>query len=134
MDAPDWALALLEEIPVGHLGFHDEDDHPRVQPVTFALVGGTLVSAIDLKPKRGTPARIQRLRRDPRAALTVDRYDADCTKLAWVQVLGTVSIEPIDEPALLALQHRYPVYRDQVPPGPLIRLSPRRVLTWRASG
>lgn len=134
MDAPDWALALLDEIPVAHLGFHDEDGHPRVQPVTFARVGGELVSAIDLKPKHGTPARIARLRRDPRAALTVDRYDADWTKLAWVQVLGTAAIEPIDEAALLALQHRYPVYRDQPPPGPLIRLSPIRVLTWRASG
>jgi PPOX class probable F420-dependent enzyme len=134
MDAPDWALALLDEIPVGHLGFHDEDGHPRVQPITFARVGGSLVSAIDLKPKRGTPARIERLRRDPRAALTVDRYDADWTKLAWVQVLGTAAIEPIDEEALSALQHRYPAYRDQPPPGPLIRLSPSRVLTWRASG
>ena len=105
-----------------------------MQPITFARVGDTLVSAIDHKPKRGTPARIQRLRRDPRAALTVDRYDADWTKLAWVQVLGTAAIEPIDEQALAALQHRYPAYRDQPPPGPLIRLSPTRVLTWRASG
>ena len=105
-----------------------------MQPITFARVGDTLVSAIDDKPKRGTPARIERLRRDPRAALTVDRYDADWTKLAWVQVLGTAAIEPIDEQALRALQHRYPAYRDQPPPGPLIRLSPTRVLTWRASG
>jgi PPOX class probable F420-dependent enzyme len=134
VDAPGWALALLDEIPVGHLGFHDEDGHPRVQPITFARVGNTLVSAIDDKPKRRTPARIERLRRDPRAALTVDRYDADWTKLAWVQVLGTATIEAIDEPALLALQHRYPAYRDRPPAGPLIRLSPSRVLSWRSSG
>lgn len=133
LDAPDWALALLDEIPVGHLGFHDEDGHPRVQPVTFARVGDALVSAIDLKPKRGTPARIRRLQADPRATLTVDRYDADWTRLAWVQVLGTATIEPLDEVALRALQHRYPAYRGTPPPGPLIRLSPRRVLSWRAS-
>ena len=134
MDAPDWALALLEEIPVGHLGFHDEDDHPRVQPVTFALVGGTLVSAIDLKPKRGTPARIQRLRRDPRAALTVDRYDADWTKLAWVQLLGDVTIEPVDDVSLQALAARYPAYRETAPRGPLLKLRPERVLSWRWGG
>jgi PPOX class probable F420-dependent enzyme len=133
LDAPDWALALLDEIPVGHLGFHDEDGHPRVQPVTFARVGDTLVTAIDLKPKRGVPARVKRLENDPRATLTVDRYDADWTKLAWVQVLATASIEPVDAAALSALQHRYPAYRDQPPPGPLIRLSPRRLLSWRAS-
>jgi PPOX class probable F420-dependent enzyme len=132
-DLPEWAAALLEELPVGHLGFHDEDGHPRVQPVTFARVGDALVSAIDLKPKRGVPARVRRLERDPRATLTVDRYDADWTKLAWVQVLGTATVEPLDAAALAALQHRYPAYRDRPPPGPLIRLSPSRVLSWRAS-
>ena len=134
LDAPDWALALLDEIPVGHLGFHDEHGHPRVQPVTFARVGGTIVSAIDDKPKRTTPARIRRLRRDPRAALTIDRYDADWTQLAWVQVLGDATIEPLREDALAALQHRYTVYRERPPRGPLIELSPTRVLYWRASG
>jgi PPOX class probable F420-dependent enzyme len=133
LGAPDWALALLDEIPVGHLGFHDEQGHPRVQPITFARVGDTLVSAIDLKPKKGTPARIARLQADPRATLTVDRYDADWAKLAWIQVLGTATVEPIDPEALRALQHRYPAYCEQPPPGPLIRLSPTRVLSWRAS-
>ena len=95
-DLPDWAARLLEEIPVAHLGLLDEDGQPRVQPVTFARVGDTIVSAIDDKPKRGTPARIARLRAHPRAALTVDRYDADWTRLAWVQLLGDVTIEPVD--------------------------------------
>jgi PPOX class probable F420-dependent enzyme len=133
-DLPEWAAALLDEIPVAHLGLLDEDGHPRVQPVTFARVGETLVSAIDDKPKRGTPARIERLRRHPRAALTVDRYDADWTRLAWVQILGDVTIEPVDAIALEALQRRYPVYRTQPPPGPLLKLRPERVLSWRSAG
>ena len=132
-ELPGWAAALLEEIPVAHLAFLDEDGHPRVQPITFARVGDTLVSAIDDKPKRTTPARIRRLERDPRAALTIDRYDADWTRLAWVQLLGDASIEPIDADALRALQHRYPAYRERPPGGPLIKLSPRRLLHWRAS-
>ena len=101
-DLPDWAAALLEEIPVAHLGLLDEDGEPRVQPVTFARVGDAIVSAIDDKPKRGVPARIERLRRHPRAALTVDRYDADWTRLAWVQVLGDVTIEAVDRESLAA--------------------------------
>jgi PPOX class probable F420-dependent enzyme len=129
-----WAAALLDEVPVGHLGLLDEDGEPRVQPVTFALVGDVVVSAIDDKPKRGTPARIARLRAHPRAALTVDRYDADWTKLAWVQLLGDVSIEPVDAMSLEALQARYPVYRAQPPKGPVLKLRPKRVLSWRASG
>ena len=46
----------LAEIPVAHLGLLDEAGRPRVQPVTFARVGETLVTAIDDKPKRGMPA------------------------------------------------------------------------------
>jgi PPOX class probable F420-dependent enzyme len=133
-DLPDWAAALLDEIPVGHLGLLDEDGHPRVQPVTFARVGDAIVSAIDDKPKRGVPARIERLRRHPRAAFTVDRYDADWTRLAWVQVLGDVTIEAVDPASLQALQARYPVYRDRPPNGPLLKLRPERVLSWRAEG
>ena len=133
-DLPDWAARLLEDIPVAHLGLLDEGGEPRVQPVTFARVEDAIVSAIDDKPKRGTPARIARLQAHPRAALTVDRYDADWTRLAWVQLLGDVTIEPVDDASLLALQARYPHYRDHPPAGPLLKLRPKRVLSWRASG
>ena len=133
-DLPDWALALLDETFVGHLGLLDEDGHPRVQPITFARIEDTLVSAIDDKPKQRVPARLARLQRDPRASVTIDRYDDDWTKLAWVQVLATATITDVHPPALEALQRRYPVYRDMPPPGPLIVFSPLRVLCWRASG
>lgn len=131
MDIPDWAAALLDEIPVGHLGLLDEDGEPRVQPITFARLGDVIVSAIDDKPKRGIPARVQRLRRHPRAALTVDRYDDDWTRLAWVQILGDVSITGVHDAALRALQARYPYYVASPPGGPLLELRATRVLTWR---
>jgi PPOX class probable F420-dependent enzyme len=134
VELPDWAAALLDEIPVGHLGLLDEGGEPRVQPVTFARLGDTIVSAIDDKPKRGIPARVERLRRHPRAALTVDRYDDDWAKLAWVQLLGDVAIVEVNDAALRALQHRYPAYRSRPPRGPLLELRPERVLYWRASG
>jgi PPOX class probable F420-dependent enzyme len=133
-DLPGWALALLDELPVAHLGLLDEEGHPRVQPVTFARVGNEIVSVIDDKPKRGVPARVERLRRHPRAALTVDRYDADWTRLAWVQLLGDVTLGPVDAVSLEALARRYPHYRAHPPGGPLLKLRPERVLSWRASG
>ena len=129
-----WEAALLDEIPVGHLGLLDEEGNPRVQPITFARVQNVIVSAIDDKPKRGTPARIARLEKHPRAALTVDRYDADWTKLAWVQLLGDVTIEPVDDVWLEALAARYPAYRESPPKGPLLKLRPERVLSWRWGG
>ena len=75
------------------------------------------------------------LRREPRAALTVDRYSDQWDELAWVQVLGSVSILGVDEgPAgLEALRAKYEQYRDEAPPGPLLALEPRRYLWWRAA-
>ena len=134
-DLQPWALRLLEQSRVAHLAFLDEDDHPRVLPVTYVLFHDALWSAIDDKPKRSRePARLRYLRRSPRAALTVDRYDDDWTRLAWVQVLGDVRIvDAGDAPEVMdALGSKYEPYRESAPPGPLIRLAPRRALSWSA--
>ena len=136
-DLPPWARALLERERVGHLGLIDADGHPRVLPVTFAAAGGVLVSAVDEKPKRASRselARVRWLRRRPEAALTIDHYDDDWSRLAWVQALGNVEVADIaDHPeALAALQRKYAPYRDRVPPGPLLVLRPDRLLYWRA--
>jgi PPOX class probable F420-dependent enzyme len=131
-ELPAWAAALLDEIPVGHLGLLDEQARPRVQPVTFARVDDSIWTAVDTKPKRGA-ARVERLRERPQAALTVDRYDDDWSRLAWVQVLGAVIIHTRADAALDALAARYPAYRAVPPPGPFLELVPRRLLWWRAS-
>jgi PPOX class probable F420-dependent enzyme len=132
-DLPGWAIEMLEQARVGHLGLLDDHDRPRVLPVTFVLDGEELWSAIDQKPKRARePARLRYLRRNPHAALTVDRYDDDWEELAWVQVLGEISIvETGDAPAALeALRAKYEPYRASSPPGPLLRLVPERALSW----
>jgi PPOX class probable F420-dependent enzyme len=135
---PSWASELVDSAPVGHLGLLDSDGRPRVMPVTFARVGGSFWSAIDSKPKRAhgeDVARVRWLRASPRAALTIDRYDDDWSRLAWVQVLCAASVVDAEGRAdvLDALAARYPQYRDEPPPGPLIELRPERVLWWRAS-
>ena len=132
---PSWASELVAEARVAHLGLLDGDGRPRVLPVTYALFGGAIWSAVDDKPKRvpgDELARVRWLRATPAAALTVDRYDDDWSKLAWVQVLGSVSIEDVREDVVDALAQRYPHYRGHAPGGPLLRLSPERVLRWRA--
>jgi PPOX class probable F420-dependent enzyme len=130
---PAWALEMLEEARVARLGLLDEGDLPRVLPVTFAPFEGALWSAIDRKPKRpGEPARVRRLRRRPEATLLVDRYDDDWSRLAWVEVRGRVSVEPLG-PALDALAQKYPQYVEEPPQGPLLRLAPQRFACWRAS-
>jgi PPOX class probable F420-dependent enzyme len=134
-DLPIWAIELLRHSRVARLGFLDRDDRPRVLPVTYVVHDGALWSAVDRKPKKpGEPARVEYLRRRPEAALTVDRYSDDWTELAWVQVLGQVGVlEPADAlEAVAALTEKYAPYRGDPPPGPLLRLTPERLLCWRA--
>ena len=94
---------------MGRLGLLDDDGGPRVLPITYALAGGALVTA-------------------------VDHYEDDWSRLAWVQAIGAVSIlDAVDAPdALAALAARYAPYRERPPAGPVIALEPDRVLWWRA--
>lgn len=134
---PDWAGELLATQRVARLAYVDDADHPRVLPVTFAVAGGAVWSAIDEKPKRtAEPARIRYLERRPGAALVVDVYDDDWSRLAWVQLLGRIDVVPVgDSPeAMRALAAKYEPYAERTPPGPLLRLSVERALHWRAAG
>jgi PPOX class probable F420-dependent enzyme len=132
-ELPEWAGDLLSSARVARLALLDERDLPRVLPVTFALWEGAVWSAIDRKPKRtAEPARVRRLRRRPDAALLVDRYDDDWSRLAWLELRGTVTIHPIG-PALDALARKYDQYRADPPPGPLLRLEVLTAVHWRGS-
>ena len=133
---PEWARELLATERVARLAYRDDDDRPRVLPVTFAVARDVVWSAIDDKPKRtADPARLAYLRRRPEAALLVDVYDEDWTKLAWVQLLGRVDVLAADsEPeAMAALAAKYEPYAREAPPGPLLRLTVERSLYWRAA-
>lgn len=134
---PDWVRTMLAEERVARLGFLDRGGGPRVLPIVFVLQGKAAWTAIDRKPKRdptGELARLRFLRSRPEVALTVDRYDEDWSRLAWVQLLGIASIVPASQAkgALAALAGKYEQYVSASPPGPLIRIEPRRMLCWRA--
>jgi len=137
-DLPAWAANLIGTARVARLGLLDEGGHPRVLPITFAFAHGRIWSAVDEKPKAEPGkdlARVRFLRRDPRAAITVDRYSDDWRRLAWVQLLGTARVvEAHDAPdGLERLVAKYRQYAESPPPGPLIALEPERCLFWRAS-
>src|SRR5437763_2956817 len=128
---PGWAQELTDLAPIAHLGLLDDHRLPRVLPVTFAVAGETFWSAVDHKPKRVPGrelARVRWLRRNPAAALTVDRYSDDWERLAWVQALGQVEI--LDEPApaaLEALVAKYVAYHEREPAGPFLRIVHERL-------
>ena len=122
---------------MARLGIADGEGAPRVLPVTYAVVENAIVTAIDHKRKHVPAdrlARVRWVRARPRVALTVDHYDDDWSQLEWVQALGPIAIlEAPDAPeAIAALTERYAAYRGQPPGGPVLSLTPNRVLWWRA--
>jgi PPOX class probable F420-dependent enzyme len=125
------AWARLAAARVGRLA----TTAPRVVPITFAVVGRTLVHAVDHKPKATRAlARLEDLRRDPRASVLVDHYEEDWARLWWVRADGTARVvEAADAPeALDALAAKYPQYAARSPDGPVVVLAVERVASWEA--
>ena len=122
---------------MARLGIADDEGNPRVLPVTYVVIDQTIVTAIDHKRKSVPPERLARVRwlkARPRAALTVDHYDDDWSRLQWVQAIGVVTIIDAADAreAVAALTARYPAYRERPPSGPVLSLAPDRILWWRA--
>ncbi len=133
--------AFLHQARVGRLATASAEGEPHVIPVCFVFDGTCLYSAIDAKPKRVAVPRLRRLlnlRANPRASLVVDHYDEDWARLRYVLVIGRAEIleaGPDRERALTFLREKYPQYRDMANfgQGPVIRITPERVVGWRAS-
>ncbi len=133
---------FLETHRVGHLATAGADGAPHVVPVCYALDDDALYFVADAKRKRG-PARellrLRNLRANPRAALVVDDYDDDWTRLAWVLVRGRATLveDPLQHAAALALlRARYPQYHamplDDPAVHPVVRIAADIVTSWRA--
>ena len=85
---------FLDAARVGHLATADAAGVPHLVPVCFCLLGGSVYISIDEKPKR-TDRPLKRLRNilaNPAVALTVDRWDEDWSRLAWVMLRGRAEI------------------------------------------
>jgi PPOX class probable F420-dependent enzyme len=112
-------------------------DGPRLVPVTFAWHRGTAVWAVDrVKPKRHTRLRrLDDLAADARVAMLADHYADDWAELWWVELQGTAATlaGQAAAAALDALAERYPAYRSERPPGPVVAVSPRRWAWWSAT-
>ena len=111
---------------------------PHVVPVTFAVHGNVVVSAVDDKPKSTRRLRrLENIRRDPRVALLVDEYDEDWSKLWWVRADGHAQVIEAgsDLAASVAwLSDKYEQYRDHPPRGPVVWVEVDTVTGWAASG
>lgn len=125
--------ALLAHGPVARLASVRASGAPHLVPVVFAQAAGRLWIPIDGKPKgEGELLRVANLRREPRAALLLDHWDADWRRLWWLRVDARAAIcelgegaapDPAFEEAAEALRAKYPQYRET----PLFRDLPRMI-------
>ena len=135
------ALAFIQAQRVGRLATSDADGRPHVVPVCYAFDGARFYIPLDEKPKRVDALRLRRVRNilaRPEAALLIDRYDDDWSRLGYVLAHTRASLLAPDAPdapehaqGVAALRLRYPQYRTMaLEELPLIVLEPQRYSVW----
>jgi PPOX class probable F420-dependent enzyme len=119
---------------VGRLATVTADGRPHVVPVCFAMLGDSIVTAVDAKPKSTRALRrLENVRATGRASLLVDHYEEDWARLWWVRVDCSAAV--VEWPAAIdALVAKYEQYRTARPAGPVIALEPEAWRSWIPSG
>ncbi|MEV4537081.1 TIGR03668 family PPOX class F420-dependent oxidoreductase [Asanoa sp. NPDC049518] len=130
---PDEARARFAEARVARLATVSVTGQPHLVPITFALRGETVYSAVDAKPKRSTTLRrLANVEANPRVSMLVDVYDDDWSRLWWVRADGTarvLSSGPEMDLAAGLLGERYPAFALR---GPVLAVDVRRWSGWSA--
>ena len=86
---------FLADRRIAHLATADRSAIPHAVPVCFVVHQDTLYVTIDEKPKRKPGSMLKRLKNiaeNPAAAVIVDRYDEDWSRLGWVMLRGSAEI------------------------------------------
>jgi PPOX class probable F420-dependent enzyme len=102
--------------PVARLATVGAAEQPHLVPIVFVLLGETVYSVVDAKPKRTTElTRLRNVRSNPRASLLADHYEDDWEALWWARADGLARVlEGAHEEARAAgraLAERYPQQR-----------------------
>jgi PPOX class probable F420-dependent enzyme len=121
---------------VAHLATADARGAPHVVPVCYALGGETIYITIDEKPKRRDRPlkRLRNIIENSAVAVTVDRWDEDWSRLAWVMLHGQAEILESGrehDAAQDVLREKYQQYRTMdLTVLPVIAIRVQRVLNW----
>ncbi|HXP20723.1 MAG TPA: TIGR03668 family PPOX class F420-dependent oxidoreductase [Streptosporangiaceae bacterium] len=122
---------------VARLATTGADGRPHLVPVTFALDGDTVATAIDHKPKSTQDLRrLHNIREHPSVCLLADHYAEDWSRLWWARADGDARI--VTDPGDCAapsgwLAAKYAQYQEQPPTGPVILVTIDRWTGWQAS-
>ncbi len=129
------ARARFAAARVARLATADAAGHPHLVPIAFAVVGDTIYSAVDAKPKRTRALRrLANVRANPAVSLLVDHWDEeDWGRLWWVRADGAGRVlAPDDAEARRAvdlLRDRYPRQRAD---GEVLAVTVERWSGWTA--
>ncbi|HSI92898.1 MAG TPA: TIGR03668 family PPOX class F420-dependent oxidoreductase [Jiangellaceae bacterium] len=119
---------------VARLATASMDGRPHVVPITFAVRGDVIVTAVDQKPKSTT--RLRRLRNvveNPRVSVLADHYSDDWITLWWVRADGRAEIveDATARRVVVAdLAAKYEQYRDDPPAGPVMLIAVESWTGW----
>ena len=136
MDVDD-ARQRLGAARVAVLATVSASGRPHVVPVTFAVDGDVIYTAVDAKPKSTRDLRrLSNIRGDSRVSVLAEHYEDDWEALWWVRADGEAAVIG-DQAAMAApiglLADRYPQYRRNPPAGPVIAVRVTRWTGWSAS-
>jgi PPOX class probable F420-dependent enzyme len=144
MNMLGWSLQVQEFVRVhrvARLGTVDDAGRPLVLPVCYVVVGETLYSPTDAKPKRVPVQRLKRLKNiqdNPQVALVIDDYTEDWSQLAYVILHGRAEIltgGASFEQAVVALREKYHQYQHMpIQENPMIAVHLTRAVSWGAVG
>ena len=130
--SPEEARRRFAAAPVARLATVAADGAPHLVPIVFALLGETVYSVVDQKPKRSRDLRrLENVQATARASLLADHYEDDWTHLWWVRADGTGRVLKPEDPeaqrAIEALNQRYPQQR---PAGPVLAIDVEQWTGW----
>lgn len=114
-----WVRERFDQAKVARMATVSGDGSPHLVPITFALDGAKLISAVDHKPKQSTALRrLDNIAVNPFVCVLVDDYDDDWTRLWWARADGWARVD--DSYDLTPLVERYAQYRERPPEGPVV--------------
>ena len=131
-------VAFVREQRVARLATADEHGHPHAVPVCYAFDGARFYTPLDEKPKSVDVRKLRRVRNIEarhEAALLIDRYDDDWSRLGYVLVRGRAELlapgAPEHGESLKLLRARYIQYRSMdLEHLPIIIITPEQVTSW----
>jgi PPOX class probable F420-dependent enzyme len=132
-----WARQRFADARVARLATVGADGAPHLVPITFAVHGDTILTAVDGKPK--STMRLRRLANiatNPNVSVLVDHYDDDWQTLWWARADGVARlVDTASErrEAVRLLTGRYEQYVATPPPGPVVAIDVGRWSGWTAA-